>query len=465
MPPARTSPLRTVVCRLVLVWLSMLSVAGMSALAFPTHAQAADREEARARKILLGRHDPARVALLRSIPRDFQSRNAALPVIAESLKSLEDDGRFDRLEKQGQPDLPSGVRMMIEFVGTIDRPEATQALVDLLDCGRVSWAMATIQTLCKHQHHAALDDVIALIDSEYFDASYGFRFTLARGLKEMKHPDAWDALAKLFDRVDGQLAHRLDEEFQKVTTDEFLGDEKRFLTWRGRVGLTPQKEPAEEGGLAKAVAILNQGKTAEMPLPEKMNLQPSQSGASYAREKRLKPSHYYGIQIHAKRLLFVIDRSGSMRTVVSGQTRIQRAKQELIAAISGLDQQVEFGILVFDDQVRPWREELVQASDDNKLNAIRFVEYLSAGRATNTYGALRQSLDFDPQLESVFLLTDGKPTTGQIVNQSAILLDILHRNETHNVTINTVAVAVDPFMATFLRNLAEPSNGEFREVK
>ncbi|MCA9140575.1 MAG: VWA domain-containing protein, partial [Planctomycetales bacterium] len=345
------------------------------------------------------------------------------------------------------------------------RPEATETLVDLLDCGRVTWAMATIQTLCKHQHHAALDDVIAMMDSEYFDASYGFRFTLARGLKDMKHPDAWDALAKLFDRVNGQLAHRLDQEFQTVTADDFMGDDKRFQDWRGRVGLAPKKDSADEDDLAKAKAILNQDGSAAMPMPEKMGLQPSQSAASYTRERRLKPSHYYGIDIHAKRLLFAIDRSGSMRTVINGQTRIQRAKRELITAISGLDDQVEFGILVFDDDVRSWRESLVEASDENKRNAIRFVEYLSAGRSTNTYGVLRKSLDFDPQLEALFLLTDGEPTTGLIVDQSTILLDILRRNETNNITINTIALAVDPLMATFLRNLAEPSNGEFREVK
>ena len=477
MPPGPATSIRPAVCHAVCrvvcgpvyraaVWPLPVAVFLSAILAsFPHPSAAADRNEARFRRLLTGRHDAARVAALRSVPSDFQSRLYALPIIADALKTLCEDARFDRAVKQGQPELPEGVGSMINFIGSVDRPEATEALVDLLDCGRLTWAMASIQTLCKNQHHAAIEDLIGLIGSAPFDASYGFRFTLARGLKEMKHPDAWEGLAKLFERVDGQLAHRLDQEFQHVTSEDFAGDEDRFQAWRGLVGLTPEPESPQVDALGKASEILRQEGQPKLPIPQQMGLQPAKSAASYAREKRLKPSHYYGINIYAKRLLFVIDRSGSMKTVVGGHARIQRAKMELITAINGLDEQCQFGILVFDNDVRAWREELVEANDSNKRNAIRFVEYLSAGRSTNTYAALRRSLSFDPQLEAVFLLTDGEPTYGQIVNPSAILLDILRRNEVHNVTINTIAIAVEPLMATFLRNLSEPSNGEFREVR
>ncbi|QDV46986.1 von Willebrand factor type A domain protein [Stieleria neptunia] len=473
MPPGPATPIRLAVCRVScrvrcrsVVWPMTIAVClAVIAASIPHPSAAADRNEARFRRLLTGRHDEARVAALRSVPSDFQSRLYALPIVADALETLCEDARFDRAMKQGQPELPGGVRLMIDFIGTIDRPEATASLVDLLDCGRLTWAMASIQTLCKHQHHTAIEDVIGLIDSEAFEASYGFRFTLARGLTEMKHPDAWEGLAKLFERVDGQLAHRLDQEFQRVTSEDFEGDEERFQAWRGLVGLTPAAKSPSPDALDKAAEILRQDGKPELPLPQRMGLQPAKSAASYAREKRLKPSHYYGINIYAKRLLFVIDRSGSMKTVVGGHARIQRAKMELITAINGLDEQCQFGILVFDNDVRAWREELVEANETNKRNAIRFVEYLSAGRSTNTYAALRRSLNFDPQLEAVFLLTDGEPTYGQVVNPSAILLDILRRNEVHNVTINTIAIAVEPLMATFLRNLSEPSNGEFREVR
>ncbi|MCA9137599.1 MAG: hypothetical protein KDB00_12595, partial [Planctomycetales bacterium] len=129
MSPARTLSTPALSIRSLArrcVWMSLIVAAVISIASKPAIVRASERDDARARKILLGRHDPARVALLQSIPRDFQSRSTALPVITDALITLQDDARFDRLEKQGQPDLPDGVRLMIEFVGTIDRPEATE---------------------------------------------------------------------------------------------------------------------------------------------------------------------------------------------------------------------------------------------------------------------------------------------------------------------------------------------------
>jgi Mg-chelatase subunit ChlD len=427
-------------------------------------AVAIDRSQARFRKFLIGTNDGVRAQAMQSIPRDYESRHNALPIVIRSLESLREDPRFDRAAKQGQPDLPRGVRLMIDFIGTVDLPDATEALVELLNCDRTSWRMAAVQSLGKNQRRAALDDLISLMDSDSFESSYGFRFTLARSLKDMNHPDAWEGLAILFNRVDGQLAHRLDDVFQTVTAADFADDATRFEDWKESVGLLSPDAPRQKSALDRAAEILSKDGESEMPEPKRMGLQSSQSAVSYSRQLRLTPSHYYGINIYAKRLLFVIDRSGSMQDVVLGQTRIQRAKRELITAINGLDEQCEFGILIFDKDVSAWREELVQATTKNKRSAIQFVNYLVAGKTTNTYGALRRSLEFDDQLEAIFLLTDGKPTTGLITHPAAILMDILSRNESHNITINTIAIAVEPVMETFLRKLTEPSDGEFRKV-
>ncbi len=433
-------------------------------VAWATPASAIDRETARIRRILVGRNDVARIAVLNSIASDSQGRRNALPVISDALLTLNKDGHFLKLEKQGLPALPGGVLMMIQCVGSVENEDATQLLVDLLDSNHLTWAMASMQTLGKHQHHSAIDDIHALHTSDRFENHYGFRFTLARSLKMMNHPDAWEALADLFPLLDGQLAHLLDEEFRSVTVEDFRDDAERFASWQNSLGLNETADGPPDA-LARAIAILNDDAPEDLPMPKRMSLQQAPSSVSYRQRVKLKPSHYYGIEIYAKRLVFIIDRSDSMNDLVYGQTRIAKAKRELIGALEGLDEQVDFGIIVFDENVRVWREELVPADKENKLSAIRFVERLSAGSTTNTYGALRRSLSFDPQLEAIFLLTDGNPTSGIVTNKSAILLDILRRNEISNITINTIAIAVDPLTASFLQNLSEPSNGEFKHVK
>ncbi|WP_161604399.1 VWA domain-containing protein [Roseiconus nitratireducens] len=429
-----------------------------------------DRATARFKRVLLGRHDVARVAAMRSIPPDFQSRLSALPIVTECLEDLVDDPVLRRAQERGLTDLPDGIAAMIDFVGTIDRPEATESLVALLDCGHLSWALASTATLGKHQHHAAVEPLASMTDSDFFRDNYGYRYTLARSLKDMEHPGAWEALAKLYDQVGGQLAHRLRQEFSDVTVDQFLGDQQRFQQWRGLVGLSPAKEVVQAAALTNAPdnkAADNEAPDQANPsrLTGEMKLQPSVDAASYLKEERhLGRSKYYGIDIYAQRMLFIIDRSGSMNTQVGSRTRLQRAKRELITALDGLDEACEFGILVFDRNVRAWREELVPATESNKREAIQFVQYLSAGSSTNTHAALCRGLNFDAQMEAIFLLTDGKPTYGQLVQPAAILTDVLRRNESRHVTVNTIAIAVEPLMQGFLRNLAEPSGGEFRVV-
>ena len=113
---------------------------------------------------------------------------------------------------------------------------------------------------------------------------------------------------------------------------------------------------------------------------------------------------------------------------------------------------------------KEWREDLVYASEENKLEAIQFVRRLGYGDRTNTYGALRRSLEFDDDLEAVFLLTDGRPTAGNIVAPSGIVNDILHRNRFRHLNFNTIGIAVEGPTESFLKRLAEESNGEYRKA-
>ncbi|MEM6365875.1 MAG: hypothetical protein AAF745_15715, partial [Planctomycetota bacterium] len=315
----------------------------------PSHA--VDRAAARFRKALLSRSDVARMSAMNAIPKDFQNRLAAMPIVIKALKTLADDPRFtgdsDRVSRQGEPDLPDGIRAMIGFIGSIDRPENTASLVGLLDGPRASWAMASMMTLGKHKHRGALQALERASEGVLFRDSYGFRFTLAKTLKQLDDPDAWDALARLYDRLDGQLAYRLRQEFEKVVVEDFRDDPMRFQSWRARVGLPIAKAAEKNSDVVAKDSAPDDSDSSTKSMPGTSRLFPSASQASYYPKRRLKPSHYYGIEIYAKRLLFVIDRSGSMNQSTSGTRRIDLAKRELIIALEGLDERCQFGILVF----------------------------------------------------------------------------------------------------------------------
>ncbi len=140
--------------------------------------------------------------------------------------------------------------------------------------------------------------------------------------------------------------------------------------------------------------------------------------------------------------MFIIDHSGSMREYAGGQSRLDRAKFELTRAIEALPPDSEFALLFYDSDIHLWRDELVVANEENKRKAIYFVSRLEYGSKTNTYGSLCRALEFDDDLEAVFLLTDGRPTAGAIIHPMAIVDDILHRNRFRHLNFNTIGIAV-----------------------
>ena len=385
-------------------------------------ASAERPRQSRLARILVGRNEVNR-----------QQQIAALSGnVAKQIKALDDLvyalNYHAKVLAEGK-EIPPSFSVLVDVVAQINRPQAQDAVIKLLDCPRVDVSIIAADVLGKHKIYEAIEALKRQVERSEFESLYGYRFNLVRALVRMEHPDAIEFLGKLAKRLDGQLRHELSEQLKKIDVDDFRGDEERFAAW-------------------------NQARTP-------MLVKSASYTESYDRIN-LERNQYYGIDIHAKRLLFILDQSGSMNEQVASGTRLTRAKYELAYAIDGLPGDAEFGILFFDEVVRPWREELVVASDENKKAACQFIRRAEAGNRTNTYGALRRAMEFDDQLETIFLLTDGKPTTGHIVSQGAIIDDILRRNRTRHLTINTIGIAVEGVTESFLRNLSKHSNGEFR---
>jgi Ca-activated chloride channel family protein len=169
---------------------------------------------------------------------------------------------------------------------------------------------------------------------------------------------------------------------------------------------------------------------------------------------------YYGLAIHARRVVFVIDISGSMQGA-----RIAAAKRELAGAVQALPEDREFNILAYNQAVGVWQPSLVRATDANKQNATRFVAYLNATGHTATYDAIDAAFRFD--VEAVYFLTDGEPTTGKFVAPRDILEAVSQGNRRRRISIYAVGVgpgAAGSPLDTFLKMLAEQNFGLYRRV-
>ncbi|MDP6939287.1 MAG: HEAT repeat domain-containing protein [Planctomycetota bacterium] len=218
-----------------------------------------------------------------------------------------------------------------------------------------------------------------------------------------------------------------------------------------------------------------------------------------------KPSDsvaFHGVDTPSRRVLFIIDVSGSMENevvdkdrFVDGEypsySRIDIVKTELARTVEGLEPYVEFNILAFATEVKKWKKGLTRANVLNKSSAMDFARRLEplggaskqelaevglvgaaglgAGK-TNTYGALAAGLGLDAKkpkgyhtkLDTIFFLSDGKPTTGQFTERNEILREIKRANDLRRIVIHTIALG--QFDKEFMRLLAQENGGVFVDL-
>ena len=237
------------------------------------------------------------------------------------------------------------------------------------------------------------------------------------------------------------------------------------------------------------------------------------------------PTQFMGLRTMIKRVVFVMDVTGSMEdpaTVTPSEfsgpadlklgaelkrqldkferkdvkTKLDAAKYELTHSIAYLHPDVEFTVIFYSFSPTPWQKRLMAASDKNKIDAIKRIKTTSAWGGTNIYDGLecafgiiddhRKSMKkpaaapgkgtaTKPKPEyAIFLVTDGKHNTGRFSNPTSgpeeFLKEIRNVNKDDRAIINTVGVGqpgvgVDPPDPVFLARLASENGGEGKMLK
>jgi Ca-activated chloride channel family protein len=155
-----------------------------------------------------------------------------------------------------------------------------------------------------------------------------------------------------------------------------------------------------------------------------------------------------------KRMLFVLDRSGSM----SGE-KIVQAKDALKFCVHHLNEGDLFNIIDFSSEVKRFKSSPVPAGSDTVSEALTYIEELDANGGTNINDALLTGLDNmreDSLANMIIFLTDGQPTVGE-VNETQILSNIRTAN-TQNSRIFVFGVGYD-VNTHLLDKLADENSG------
>lgn len=190
-------------------------------------------------------------------------------------------------------------------------------------------------------------------------------------------------------------------------------------------------------------------------------------------EGRTVPANrYYGFPICSSRVVFVLDVSRSM----GWNKRLETAQAELTKVIEHLSCSAKFNIVIFSDGANAWEQELELADARAIRKATKFVRKQRPQNGTNTWAALQLALK-DEEADTIFLLSDGQPSVGAIVEPDLILAEMRTVNRYRRVRIHCVALltgaAPTGFAGmedmekaeAFMRRLAADHDGNFKAVK
>jgi hypothetical protein len=293
------------------------------------------------------------------------------------------------------------------------------------------------------------------------DGRWTVRVAAARSLADMAIPGAVDLIVARLAKEQGREAQLMGTLLEALTEQKFGTEADGWRRWW------------EEN----RAAFVSGAKT----------LAPG-AGSASPTASRSDERNYYGIPIESKRVLFVIDLSGSMLKPGATDAKMSKeaeAKRELQRCLKTFEANSAFGVFSFSDSVRKWKPGIVKADAAAKEDARKWIEAQAANGWTNTWAALDEAIrasaadpkndmgeDYGLFADTIFLMTDGSPTnsTGQAQDPTGkpewpkVLEAVRGWNREKKVAIHCIGIGAE-VNDTFLSTLASENGGSYVRVR
>jgi len=274
------------------------------------------------------------------------------------------------------------------------------------------------------------------------------------------------AIKPLIDRLGeekGRLREDLDQALEKLTGVSFGGNAKQWSGW-----WVANKPKIESGKFRKRKS--KKGKLWQTQFS------------------------FYGIHSLSNRLVFVLDRSGSMRQkamhkppVLSGKARvflprgerkIDVARAQLKTALANLPKGAKFNIVFYNNGVIRLSQRLLRATPANLTRAFRFIDSTRAAGGTNIFDALFAATNLLgsrdaglklslPNLkenpDTVFLLSDGWPNYGRYKKLAPMIAEMTWLNRQRQIRIHSIGIG--DHNKSLMQRLAESTGGRYVALK
>ncbi len=212
------------------------------------------------------------------------------------------------------------------------------------------------------------------------------------------------------------------------------------------------------------------------------------TGGADARPKTAAKG-FFGIPVRGRRVLFIVDTSGSMKMRTSyrgGGTRLDLARREVLRAVSGMDPEVEYNVILFATTIRRLSASYRPASKPRNAALRRLLAGAVADGGTNLQVALRAGLAgkvhemqsaSKPSIDEVFVLSDGAPSTDPADILEAVgRWNVGRAARIHAVFVGAAEGVISSALSgiahgrslgpvAFMRRLAQDNGGRFLTVR
>jgi HEAT repeat protein len=166
-----------------------------------------------------------------------------------------------------------------------------------------------------------------------------------------------------------------------------------------------------------------------------------------------------GLNVLSDRVAFLIDLSGSMWDTPAGErTRKEVVDGMLRTCLEALPHEAEFNLFPYTRDPIPWEKHLVRATTENVSRAATWFERCHQRGPGNVFDAILAALA-DPEVDTLVILTDGKPTGGRRFHLELMVELLLERNRYRQVAFDSILVETPkPYRRTW-SDLAERTGG------
>ncbi len=177
---------------------------------------------------------------------------------------------------------------------------------------------------------------------------------------------------------------------------------------------------------------------------------------------------FFGLEASGKRFAYIVDRSGSMNTLIrSGEmSRWELTQIELIRSVQGLSAGAEYFVVLFSTGMTPLfgGSDWIKGTQGNKRLTASAMMSSTANGGTDPEEAFRLVFSLEPKPDAIYFMTDGE-------FNSNVPGRISQMNRRRRVPIHCIllgepgSAAITQKVEGMLKGIARSSNGRYRHVE